>query len=370
MMDFEKMARPFLKDVKPYKPGRPLEEVRRENQTITEFIKLASNENPRPPHEFVQKAIIDMLSQVNRYPESGCYDLVMELAKVHQVNPDEVFVGNGSNEIIDLLVRAFVFPGENVVFPWPSFVIYMLVPKICDVQGISVPCFDYRVDLAAMREAVNDKTKMVFVCNPNNPTSTYVSNDEFMRFLGSLPDNILVVMDEAYYEYVSANDFPQTIEMQKKHDCLITLRTFSKVHSLAGLRIGYAISHRKVVELLHKVRQPFNVNRLAQTAALAALKCMDKNVPSIEETQKEREMLREAILKVGWECPPSQTNFLYVIPRNFPGDVCEPLLQKGIIIRDMTPFGAEKNTFRLTVGLPEENRKFLEALDGVLAAQS
>jgi len=257
-----------------------------------------------------------------------------------------------------------------VVFPWPSFVIYMLVPKICDVDGICVPCSGFRVDLAAMRKAVNEKTKMVFICNPNNPTSTYVDADELTNFLASLPDNILVVMDEAYYEYVSAKDFPQTIEMHKKHECLVTLRTFSKVHSLAGLRIGYAIAHRKVVEFLHKVRQPFNVNRLAQTAALAALKCKDQNIPSVLETQRERDMLREAILKIGWECPPSQTNFLYVIPRNFPGDLCEPLLQRGVIIRDMTPFGAEKNTFRLTVGLPEENRKFLEALDDVLAAQS
>jgi histidinol-phosphate aminotransferase len=369
-MDFEKMARPFLKDIRPYKPGRPLEEVRRENDTITEFVKLASNENPRPPHDFVQRAIIDMLSQVNRYPESGCFDLVEELAKHHQLKFDEVFVGNGSNEIIDLLVRAFVFPGENVVFPWPSFVIYLLVPKICDVEGISVPCSEYRVDLNAMRKAINEKTKMVFICNPNNPTSTYVNKDELARFLESLPDNILVVMDEAYYEYVSAGDFPQTIEMLKSNDCLITLRTFSKVHSLAGLRIGYATAHSKVVEILHKVRQPFNVNRLAQTAALAALRCKDKNVPAIQEAQKEREILREAILEVGWECPPSQTNFLYVIPRNFPGDVCEPLLQRGVIIRDMTPFGAEKNTFRLTVGLPEENQKFLEALDSILATQS
>jgi histidinol-phosphate aminotransferase len=369
-MDFEKMVRPFLEDIRPYKPGRPLEEVRRENETITEFIKLASNENPRPPHEFVQRAIIDMLSQINRYPESGCYDLVMEIAKTHSVEPNEVFVGNGSNEIIDLLVRAFLFPGENVVFPWPSFVIYKLVPKICDIKGISVPCSQHRIDLEAMLNSVNNKTKMVFICNPNNPTSTYVGIDELSSFLESLPDNILVIMDEAYYEYVSASDFPQTIEMQAKKNCLITLRTFSKVHSLAGLRIGYAIAHRKVVEILHKVRQPFNVNRLAQTAAIAALKCKDKNLPAIKETLREREILREAILEVGWECPPSQTNFLYVIPRNFPGDVCEPLLRRGVIIRDMTPFGAEKSTFRLTVGLPEENRKFLEALDSILAAQS
>ena len=211
---------------------------------------------------------------------------------------------------------------------------------------------------------------MVFICNPNNPTSTYVGVDKLARFLESLPDDILVVMDEAYYEYVSAHDFPQTIEMHKNNDCLITLRTFSKVHSLAGLRIGYAIAHRKVVKILHIVRQPFNVNRLAQAAALAALKCKDKNLPAIQESQKEREKLREAILEAGWECPPSQTNFLYVIPRNFPGDVCEPLLQRGVIIRDMTPFGANKNTFRLTVGLPEENQKFLEALDSVLATQS
>ncbi|NIM19769.1 MAG: histidinol-phosphate transaminase [Candidatus Latescibacteria bacterium] len=369
-MDFEKLARPFLKNVQPYKAGKPIEAAQRERRTKEGFIKLASNENPYPPQEDIQKAVIDMLSQVNRYPESGSFELVMELAKKHSVSPEEVFVGNGSNEIIDLLVRAFAFPDENLVYPWPSFVVYRLVSTICGLESTEVPCMDNKVDLDGIRWAVNDKTKLVFICNPNNPTSTYVTRQEFSDFLESLPEEILVVMDEAYYEYVTAEDYPQTLEMRKNRSSLVTLRTFSKVHSLAGIRIGYAVADPQVVEILHKVRQPFNVNRLAQAAALAALKCQKEIQPIVDQTIKERESLRKAILKIGWECPPSQTNFLYIIPKGFSGDVCEPLLEKGIIARNMAQFGGEADSFRLTVGTPEENRKFLEALDAVLAARS
>ncbi len=173
-MDFDKLAKPFLKEIRPYKPGRPIEEVQREKGTRMSFVKLASNENPNPPHDEVRNAIIDMLSQVNRYPESGCYDLVKKLAEVHQVDNEEIFVGNGSNEIIDLLTRAFVFPDENIVYPWPSFIIYKLISIQCDIEGRQVPCRDHKLDLRAMADAIDDKTKIVFICNPNNQTSTYL----------------------------------------------------------------------------------------------------------------------------------------------------------------------------------------------------
>jgi histidinol-phosphate aminotransferase len=256
------------------------------------------------------------------------------------------------------------------VYPWPSFVIYKLVSIQCDIEGRPVACLDHRLDLKALAQAIDDKTKIVFICNPNNPTSTYVGIDEFAAFLEAVPEKTLVVVDEAYYEYVTAGDFPQTIELRQKHPALVTLRTFSKVHALAGLRIGYAVADKQIVQVLHKTRQPFNVNRLAHTAALAALDCRDKIQPSIDQVIRERELLRNTIIDAGWDCPPSQTNFLYVIPTNYPGDAAEPFLERGIIIRNMAPFGAKGNIFRLTVGTPEENKRFISALDEILARSS
>ncbi len=177
-------------------------------------------------------------------------------------------------------------------------------------------------------------------------------------------------MDEAYYEYVTAGDYPQTIELRRTHPALVTLRTFSKIHALAGLRIGYAVADKQVVQMLHKMRQPFNVNRLAHAAALAALNHRDNIQASIDEVIRERELLRRVIIDTGWECPPSQTNFLYVIPTNYTGDAAEPFLSRGVIIRNMASFGAEGNIFRLTVGMPEENQRFISALDEIMAKSS
>ncbi len=364
-MDIERLAKSCLKDIQPYKAGRPVEEVQRDRKTKDPFIKLASNENPYPPCERIHRAVMDMLTNANRYPESGCFDLTVELAKDLGVEIDEVLVGNGSNEIIDLIVRAFVLPDENVIYAWPSFVIYKLVPKICGVEGIETRCTDYKIDLKEMLRAVNGKTKVIFISNPNNPTSTYISDDELSDFLESLPEQILIVIDEAYYEYVRASDYPQTLEKRKKRNTLVTLRTFSKIYSLAGVRIGYAIADRKVVEILHKVRQPFNVNRLAQAAAIAALKSKGEIQPIIEETVRERDAMRQAVLEIGCQCPPSETNFLFVITPMPTGELCERFLDRGIIVRDMTPFGAE-NAFRVTVGTPDENKKFISALGAII----
>jgi histidinol-phosphate aminotransferase len=369
-MDIDRLARDFLKNIKTYKPGKPIEVVQRERNTTSAFIKLASNENPNPIHPRVRDAVIAMLAQANRYPESSCYHLVRALAEHVGVGNDEIFVGNGSNEIIDLLVRAFVDPGEKVVFPTPSFVIYGMVCRISGVEGIAVPCRDFKLDLPAMSEAVDAATKIVFLCNPNNPTGTYFSKDEMDEFLASIPDALLVVMDEAYFEYVRAADYPDSIALRRERNTIVTLRTFSKMYSLAGLRVGYAVADPKVVQALHKVRQPFNVNRLAQAAAAAALECADEIKAGVEQTIAEREAVRRKVLDLGCKCPPSETNFLYVVPPPFEDDICERLLDHGVIVRDMTPFGGEANSFRVTIGTPDENRQFVDALSKLLNSGS
>jgi histidinol-phosphate aminotransferase len=361
-MSIVDLMQPHLRNVKPYVPGKPIEELRRERDFEGEIIKLASNENPYEPIDEVRQAIIDELSQVNRYPNSGCYYLCVDLAAHHGVSPSQIFVGNGSNEILDLVVRAFVNPDENIVYADQSFLVYPIVTQLAGVQAIEVPLNDYRHDLPAMRERINQKTKIVFICNPNNPTSTYVSKSEVNRFLGGLSLSTLVVFDEAYYEYVVAEDFPDTIALLADHPNVIVLRTFSKIHSLSGIRIGYSVSHEDVVTCLHKVRQPFNVNRLAQVAASAALKHMDKIGPRVKENRDELHFMREELQKLGFTVPPSQTNFLLAVPPHGTGAVIENLMDRGIIVRPMKPFGLGEETFRVTVGSPYENRKFIEAL--------
>jgi len=351
-----------LRNVKPYVPGKPIEELRRERSIEGEIIKLASNENPYEPIDEVRRAIIEELSQINRYPNSGCYNLCVDLGKYHGVSPGQIFVGNGSNEIIDLIVRAFVGGDEEIIYAWPSFIVYPIVSQLAGVKAIEVPLKDYRLDLAAMRSAVTRKTKLVIICNPNNPTATYVSKSEVDRFLDGMPEHILVIFDEAYYEYVAAEDFPDTLGLLEKHATVIVLRTFSKIHSLSGARIGYSVSHADVVTCLHKVRQPFNVNSLAQTAALAALKHMDRIGPRAKENRDELHFVREELQKLGFVVPPSQTNFLLAVPPQGSGALVEQLMGRGIIVRPMKPFGLGEETFRVTIGTPYENRKFIEAL--------
>lgn len=366
-MDLDKLAKPFLKGIRPYKPGKPIEQAQREKGVTHPIIKLASNENPYPPDERIKKAVVDAIDETNRYPESGAPGLTEKLAHLYRVEPDEVFVSNGTNEILDLLVRAYVDSQENCVFSQLSFVIYKLICMQCGVGFIEVPHRDYTHDLGAMAEALDAKTKIVFICNPNNPTGTYNNAAELEAFLARVPDHTLIVMDEAYYEFVNVSDYPQSLVLRRNHERLIVLRTFSKFYSLAGIRVGYAIADRRVVDILNKMRQPFNVNRLAQVAAFAALDCAGELKAFVAETVRERDAMRKRILGMDCVCPPSQTNFLFVVPPRHSRDVCGVLEEEGIIVRPMAPFGGPDNSFRVNTGTPEENRLFLDAFTQALA---
>ncbi|MCI0451613.1 MAG: histidinol-phosphate transaminase, partial [Candidatus Latescibacteria bacterium] len=351
-MGIDKRVRPNVRDIQRYEPG----------EDHPGAIKLSSNENPRPPHPKIVAAVTAVLDESNRYPESGSPELTRALAAHHGVTPDEVVVGNGSNELIDLLVRAFVAAHENVVYPVPSFIVYGLIPKICGCKGVGVPCRDYRLDLPAMRAAVDADTRIVFVCNPNNPTSTYVNANEVSAFLAGVPDDVLVVMDEAYIDYVDAPDYPNSMQIRRTRDNVVVLRTFSKFFAVAGVRVGYAIAHPIVVDAVHKVRQPFNVSRLAQAAGLGALACADELKPYAKETIAERARVRDAILNLGLVCPPSQANFVFVDLGDSTLDLFTELSQRGVVVRRLGQFGSARNTYRITVGTPAENDRLLEAL--------
>jgi histidinol-phosphate aminotransferase len=364
-MDFKKMMRPHLKKVKPYVPGKPIEELRRERNFTGDVAKLASNENPYPPVAEVIRAIEQELEQLNRYPNSGSYYLCQELSRFLDVESAQIFVGNGSNEIIDLLVRAFINPKDEIVYPFPSFIVYPIVAQLMGVKAVEVPLEDYRLDLVAMKEAVTPRTKIVFICNPNNPTGTYVTRDEVERFLDGLRTDIIVAFDEAYYEYVVADDFPDTLELLKDHPNIIIFRTFSKIHSLSGLRVGYSISHQDLVTCLHMVRQPFNVNRIAQAAARAALRHFDRTRERIQENREQMKKVRDNLIDLGFEVPPSQTNFLLAVPPKGSEDLTEELMNRGIIVRDMSPFGLA-GAMRVSIGTPVENERFIEAMRELL----
>lgn len=356
-MDIEKLVKPFLKDIMIYEPGMDKEE----------HIKLSSNENPLSPHPHIVEAVTNMLKDANRYPPSGSPELTKALADHHGLTTKEICVGNGSNEIIDLLVRAFVNSDENVVYPVPSFIVYGLIAKICGCGGIGVDCKDFRLDLPAMRSAVNDKTRIVFICNPNNPTSTYVTAREVDAFLDGLPEDILVVMDEAYYDYINVDDYPDSESLRKKRNTIIILRTFSKFHSLAAVRVGYAIADPVVIQTLHRVRQPFNVNRIAQIAGLAALECTEELRPQAVEAMSERDRVREEVLKLGLECPKSQANFIFVDLGESTLDLYQELYDYGVIVRRMGQFGSSKNTYRVSIGTVKENDILIASLKKIFA---
>lgn len=250
----------------------------------------------------------------------------------------------------------------------PSFIVYALIAKVCGCEGIGVPCRDYRLDLGAMRAAITERTRAVFLCNPNNPTSTYVTDAEVRAFLRDVPDDMFVVMDEAYIDYVDARDYPASMELRREYPQIVILRTFSKFFAVAGIRVGYAIAHRDVVDVLHRVRQPFNVSRLAQAAGLAALECAAELAPLALETIRERERVRAEVLRLGLTCPPSQANFLFLDLGASTLDLFAELQRRGLIVRRLGQFGATRNSYRASIGTPAENDQLLVALRDVMHA--
>jgi len=363
---WESLANEHILGIAPYEPGKPIEELERE-LGIVHPIKLASNENPLPPSDRVQKAILAALPSLNRYPDGSGFYLRQALAKRHGVGPDQVLLGNGSNELIELLVRTFLKPGDEAVVPHPSFVVYPMVVQATGGIRVMVMLKDHRLDLDAMARAVTPLTKMVFINNPNNPTATIVTADEVRHFLARLPPRTIVVFDEAYMEFAQGPDFPDTLEYVKEGRKIVVLRTFSKAASLAGLRVGYAVADADAVALMNRIRQPFNVNSLAQAAALAALDDEPHVLECVRMIEAGRHFLYDELQRLGITYVPSRANFILVDAGRSAADIYQKLLHEGVIVRPLTPFGME-TALRVTVGTPEENRKLIKALRRVLGS--
>ncbi|MDE0486494.1 MAG: histidinol-phosphate transaminase [Nitrospira sp.] len=351
---------PDIAKLVPYSPGKPLDELDRE-LGIGGAVKLASNENPLGPSPNAIAALDEGKETLHLYPDGGAHHLTRALADRWKVSGDQVVVGNGSDEIISLLVKTFMSPGEEAVMADHTFVMYRLAVTGGHGVCVEVPLNDWRYDLPAMARAVTDLTRVVFVCNPNNPTGTMVTRDEVREFMAAVPDHVIVVFDEAYYEYVRDPQYPDALEYVRQNRAVVVLRTFSKIYGLAGLRIGYGLTTPEIAGYLHRVRNPFNANTLAQFAARAALG--DERHVAASRALNETEMasVDNGLRALGLAPLPSQANFLYFDTRRDGRAVFDRLLQEGVIVRHIVG-----SMLRVTIGRPEENRRFLTALGRVL----
>ena len=348
----------------PYQPGKPVEALTRE-LGITDIIKLASNENPRGPGESVLEALKRASGTLSRYPDGNGFRLKQALAANLNVKTEQITLGNGSNDVLELAARITMNPGAEAIVSRHAFVVYRLAVASCGGTLVEVPALDYGADLDAMLEAITDRTAIIFLANPNNPTGTWVSSDALTAFLDAVPDRVWVVLDEAYAEYVEAADYPDGLALQRRYPNLIVTRTFSKIHGLAALRIGYSISTKDVADLLNRARQPFNVNALALAGAEAAIQDQEFVSTSRALNRAGMQQLRDGLDGMGLICIPSAGNFLTFSLGKPAGPVYQALLHKGVIVRPIAEYGLPDH-LRVSAGLPEENARFLQALSGVL----
>lgn len=368
MTDFLALAQPGVQKLSPYVPGKPVDELARElDLDPATIVKLASNENPLGPSPKALQAIRDELAELTRYPDGNGFALKSLLAVRCGVQPSQVTLGNGSNDILELVARAYLAPGLNAVFSEHAFAVYPIATQAVGAQGKIVPAKDHGHDLQAMLAAIDANTRVVFIANPNNPTGTWFGPQALSDFLDRVPENVLVVLDEAYIEYAEGFDLPDGLDYLARHENLLVSRTFSKAYGLAALRVGYAISSVQIADVLNRVRQPFNVNSLALAAACAALddaeylaqsrRCNDAGMAQLEAGFR--------ALRLGWI--PSKGNFIAVDLGRESMPLYQALLREGVIVRPVANYGMP-TYLRVSIGLPEENGRFLEALAKVLGA--
>ena len=361
------LANPHIVEIEPYPPGKPIEELERE-LGIEGSIKLASNESALGPSPRVVEAIRDAATSVHRYPDGSVFYLRRAVGGALGIDPAQLLFGMGSDEIFEILAKTFVRAGDDVVFPWPSFAMYPIVARGMGGRPVQVPLDEnLRADVDALIGAVTDRTRMLFLANPNNPTGTSIGADDFQRLLDAVPERVILVADEAYLEYVRRKDFPESIPAIERRPTLVVLRTFSKIYGLAGLRIGYAVGDPELIGLLECARHPFNVSSIAQTAALAALKDREHVERAREMNAKGIARLETGLREMGLPFAESDANFLLVQVGPRALEIYDALLHRGLITRPMVAFGLTEH-LRITVGLAEENERLLTALREVIPA--
>jgi histidinol-phosphate aminotransferase len=358
-------ARAVLDLIRPYEPGKPIEEVQRE-YGVTEVIKLASNENPLGPSPKAVEAILEVISGLNRYPDAHGYYLKNKLAERLGLSRDWIVLGNGSTEIVEQICEAFLDPGDEAITGIEMFFKYPIAIRFMNAEPVMVPLVDYKLNLDHVLEKITPRTKVIFIANPNNPTGTLASRAELDEFVDEVPPGVVIVLDEAYYEYLPPNINPDSIRYVREDRNVILLRTFSKIYGLAGLRIGYGIAPPHIIASLNKVREAFNTSSIAQHAAMAALDDTDFVAKTITYNEIGKKFLAEGLEKFGITPVPTCANF-FLVPLPLDGrEFFERLLRRGVIVRPMSGYGLTK-AVRVSVGLPEENRKFLDAAEDVLS---
>lgn len=350
-------------NVTPYVGGKPIEETKRQ-LGLKEVIKLASNENPLGPSPKAIAAIKKNLKTLNRYPDGQGFYLKRKLAKVLNVESDNIILGNGSDELIDIIIKTFVDDDENIITADNTFLEYGIISRINSKKIITVPLKYFKYDLVGIKQRINQKTKLIFVANPNNPTGTYVTKYELDEFLLALPENVILVLDEAYNAFIDVNDYVSGMKYFKQKN-VIVLKTFSKAYGLAGLRIGYAVCRKEFSPFMERVRQPFNVNSLAQIAAIASLDDKDFLRKTKKVVSEGRSFLYDALKNLGIAYVPSAANFILIDASRDSATVFKEMLKYGVIVRDMKQYGLQ-NFIRVTIGTKKENLRFIKVLKKVL----
>lgn len=363
-VDFAALAMESAQNLTPYQPGKPVSELQRE-LGLSDIVKLASNENPLGISSYARQAVDDQLSELARYPDGNGFALKKALGGFHDLSTRRITLGNGSNDVLDLIARAYLGPGREAVFSQYAFAVYPISTIAAGGTCRVAAARDYGHDLQAMRALVNEHTRVVFIANPNNPTGTWLKSAELESFIADMPRDVLVVVDEAYVEYVAEESYPDASRWLDEFDNLIVTRTFSKAHGLAGLRIGYALSNPQVADMLNRVRQPFNANSLALAAAEASL-ADDRHIEaSVKLNHEQMAVMESGLGALGLKYIPSVGNFLCVEVGDKADEVNTALLNKGVIVRPVANYGLDQH-LRVSIGLAEENHRFLDAMWAVL----
>jgi histidinol-phosphate aminotransferase len=363
-IDFRALANSSLRELTPYQPGKPIEELERE-LGITSSIKLASNENPLGPSQHVILAVQNALLNAHIYPDGGCYELKQALAKFLSVTSDQITVGNGSENILELIVKAYLHKDDSAVISQYAFLTIPILLQSYGVQTKVVPALSWGHDIDAMIQAIDDKTRVLFLVNPNNPTGTYTNEKDFLRLMAAIPSHVLVVVDEAYSEYINNQDYPDVLSYLPHYPNLVITRTFSKVYGLAALRLGYSISSPEIADMLNRARLPFNVNTIASKAACAALNDQGHVKASVLLNKNGMQQLEQGLQKLQLEYIPSLGNFI-TIDVHDALIIYQKLLYEGVIVRPLKAYGMPKH-IRVTIGTAEQNQRFLSALQKVMA---
>ncbi len=365
MIELERLALPGVRGLQPYQPGKPAEELEREFG-LSNIVKLASNENALGAGRLATEAVRAGSAELHRYPDGNGHALRTALGRKLGLPLEQIVIGNGSNEILELVARAFVTTGHEVIFSQHAFAVYPLVTQAIGARAVVTTARDWGHDLEAMRSAVSEHTRLIFIANPNNPTGSWLSAQALERFLESLPGHLLVVIDEAYCEYVDEPDYPDASAWIGRYPNLLVTRTFSKIHGLAAVRLGYGLCSPALAELLNRVRQPFNVNTLAQLAGIAALRDEEHVERSREFNRRGMQQLIAGFDRLGLDWIPSVGNFICVDCGRPAQPVYQALLELGVIVRPIANYGMPEH-LRVSVGLEAENARFLTSIERVLA---